>query len=65
MTTGLPFTEMIVRRIIGAVRKAGLRVTATRVAPDGTVTIFHDDAAAEPPSVEKENSESRWTDVQA
>ena len=64
MTTALPFTETIVRRIIGAVRKAGLRVTATRVAPDGTVTVFHDDVAAALPSVENDQLQSKWTDVE-
>ena len=33
----LPFTEAAITRIVRAARKAGLRVTAVRVGPDGTI----------------------------
>jgi uncharacterized protein GlcG (DUF336 family) len=63
MTKPLPFTESILRRAIAAVQKAGLRITATRVTPDGAVTIFHDDDAAAPPASKRD--QDKWLDVEA
>ena len=64
MTKPLPFTESCVRRAIAAVQKAGLPIKATSIAPDGTVTIFHDGVA--PPTASGENHEqSKWLDVEA
>jgi hypothetical protein len=39
MTKPLPFTEASIRRAINGVMKAGLRVTAIEVRPDGTVVV--------------------------
>jgi hypothetical protein len=45
VTTRLPFTEAAIRRAIAAVRKAGLPIVATKIAPDGTVRLIHDGLA--------------------
>jgi hypothetical protein len=39
MTKPLPFTEASIRRAVTGARKAGLRVTAFEVRPDGTVVV--------------------------
>jgi hypothetical protein len=40
MTKSLPFTENAVRRAVTAARKAGMKVGAIRIEPDGAVTVF-------------------------
>jgi len=50
-------------RAIAAVQKAGLAIKATSVGPDGTVTIFHDGVAAQPPSGEN-HGHAKWLDVE-
>ena len=63
MTKSLPFTEASIRRIITAVRKAGLEVNAVSVAPDGTVTVYHGVVA--PPASSQNHENSKWLDVEA
>jgi hypothetical protein len=48
MTKALPFTELAVRRAISAARKEGVPF-AISLAPDGTITIFQQQAVASPP----------------
>jgi hypothetical protein len=64
VTKPLAFTESSVRRAIAAVHKAGLPIKATSIGPDGTVTIYHDIVAAQPPSGENQG-QSKWLDVEA
>lgn len=60
MTKRLPFTELRIRRAIGAVRKTGLDVAAVEVQPDGTVTIH----TVEVPSKSRQNGkEDEWADA--
>lgn len=40
VTKSLPFTQYAVRRAVTAARKAGMKVSAISIAPDGTVTVF-------------------------
>ena len=42
MTQKLPCTQALVRRLIAAARKEGLRITAIR--PDGTILVHDGDA---------------------
>jgi hypothetical protein len=46
------------------VQKAGLAIKATSIAPDGTVTIFHD-GVAPPPASGENHEKSKWLDVEA
>jgi hypothetical protein len=62
MTKPLPFTELAICRAIAAVQKAGLPIKATSIGPDGTVTIYHEEVAAQPHSGE---NQSKWLDVEA
>jgi hypothetical protein len=62
MTKPLPFTAAAVARAIEGVRKAGLAITATSVAPDGTVTIFHYAVVAPTPPVQDDVA-SEWADM--
>lgn len=60
MTKPLPFTAAAVARAIEGVRKAGMAVTATSIAPDGTVTVHHVPVA--PPAVPTQDDEEarKW-----
>lgn len=62
MTKPLPFTAAAVARAIEGVRKAGLAITATSVAPDGTVTIFHEGVALPTPPAQIDEA-SDWKDA--
>ena len=48
MTARLPFTELALRRAIAAARKAGLRVSGTTIAPDGTITVHYGEPGIAP-----------------
>lgn len=61
MTKPLPFTENAVRRVVSAARKAGLRVNAVSVGPDGTVTAFEGIATPSPPKHDIDAAE--WADA--
>jgi hypothetical protein len=64
MTKPLPFTESRVRRVIAAVRKEGLPVSAVTVHPDGTITVHHSDAAVAPPvPLPQHDAVSKWADT--
>ena len=64
MTKPLPFTEAVVRRAISAARKEGLPISATTIAPDGSITIHHQGVA--PPVVPTQDvPSSEWEDFQA
>jgi hypothetical protein len=64
MTKPLPFTESRVRRVIAAVRKEGLPVSAVTVHPDGTVTVHHNDAAVAPSAaLLQHEAVSKWADT--
>ena len=66
MTKPLPFTESRVRRVIAAVRKEGLPVSAVTVHPDGTITVHHRDAAvASPAPLPQHAGSSEWEDIEA
>ena len=66
MTKPLPFTESRVRRVIAAVRKEGLPVSAVTVHPDGTITVHHNDAAVAPPvPLQQHACSSEWEDIEA
>jgi hypothetical protein len=55
MTTRIPFTEAALARAVRGAQRAGLRVTATSIKPDGTITIHHEPVA--PPATEVK---SKW-----
>ncbi len=60
VTKSLPFTESAVRRAVSAARKAGMKVGAISIAPDGTVTVF-EGAALDPfARPVKDASPSKW-----
>jgi hypothetical protein len=60
MTNPLPFTEAAVRRAVNAARKAGMKVGAISIAPDGTVTVFEGEPV-EPPAVPIQDAvPSKW-----
>ncbi len=63
MTKRLPFTAAAIARAIEGTRKAGLPITATSVAPDGTVTIHHQEVPV--PTVPTLNDEEarKWADA--
>jgi hypothetical protein len=61
MTKRLPFTAAAIARAIEGARKAGLPVTATSVAPDGTVTVFHTPVL--PPVKETPTIGTGWEDA--
>jgi len=64
MSPRLRFTEAAVRRATAAAQKAGLKVGAVSIAPDGTVTVFQQGIASPPPSGEN-HEKSKWLDVEA
>jgi hypothetical protein len=64
MTKPLPFTESRIRRAVAAARKSGLPITATSIAPDGTVTIHHQGLAL-PEKRFQDDAPSKWLDVEA
>jgi hypothetical protein len=64
VTKPLPFTESRVRRVIAAVRKEGLPVSAVSIHPDGTITVHHDQAAVAPPAaLPQHEAVSKWADT--
>jgi hypothetical protein len=66
VTKPLPFTESRVRRVIAAVRKEGLPVSAVTVHPDGTITVHHSDAAVAPQApLPQHAGSSEWEDIEA
>jgi hypothetical protein len=66
MTKPLPFTESRVRRVIAAVRKEGLSVSAVSIHPDGTITVYQGDAAiARAATMPQHADTSEWEDIEA
>jgi hypothetical protein len=65
MTKRLPFSEATIKRVIVAARKAGLEVSAVRIEPDGTVTVFQQAGIASPPPSDDNPDHSKWLDVEA
>jgi hypothetical protein len=63
MTKPLPFTESRVRRVIAAVRKEGLPVSAVSIHPDGTITVHGEAAIAPPVAVPQHEAVSKWADT--
>lgn len=64
MTQKLPCTQALVRRLIAAARKEGLRITAIR--PDGTILVHDGDAPLVPDATERlDGAPSRWLNVKA
>jgi hypothetical protein len=63
VTKRLPFTAAAIARAIEGARKAGVPHTATSVAPDGTITIHHQEVPA--PTVPTLNDEDarKWADA--
>jgi hypothetical protein len=59
MTKPLPFTELAVCRTVNAARKAGLKVNAVSVAPDGTITAFEGLEPPEPPK-QDDKAKQEW-----
>jgi len=60
MTKPLPFTESAVRRAVSAARKAGMKVGAIRIEPDGAVTVFEGEPLDPPAAPVKDASPSKW-----
>jgi hypothetical protein len=60
MTKALNFTESKIRRALAAIRKTGLRVVATTIAPDGSLTLHHEGASAT--VVPADTPRSKWDD---
>ena len=60
MTKPLPFTESAVRRAVSAARKAGMKVGAIRIEPDGAVTVFEGEPLAPPTAPVQGDSPSKW-----
>jgi hypothetical protein len=66
MTKPLPFTESRVRRVIAAVRKEGLSVSAVSIHPDGTVTVHQGNVAiARDAAMTQHAAPSEWEDIEA
>jgi hypothetical protein len=64
MTARLPFTAAAVARAILGAKRAGMPITATSVAPDGTVTLHHVEIAS--PTVPEPTTDaprSEWEDI--
>jgi hypothetical protein len=64
VTTRLPLTEAAIRRAIAAVRKAGLPIVATEIAPDGAVRLIHEGLAPTVAAI-KNATASKWLDADA
>jgi hypothetical protein len=65
MTKPLPFTESRVRRVIAAVRKEGLSVSAVSIQPDGTITVYQGDGGvALPAGMPQHDAVSKWADTE-
>jgi hypothetical protein len=59
MTKPLPFTENAILRAVNGVRKAGIRVGAVKIGPDGSILIL--DEALAPAVVPKQDPvPSKW-----
>jgi hypothetical protein len=63
VTAALPFKESTIRRAASAVRKAGLPIVATEIAPDGTVRLIHEGLAPPATSI-NHAATSKWLDVE-
>lgn len=61
MTAPLPFTENAIRRAVEGARKAGVRVSAVAIGPNGTITIY--DALDAKLQSEQHQSASKWADA--
>lgn len=65
MTKPLRFTQASVKRAVDGARKAGLRVGAVAVKPDGTILV-HDTGESPPPPVDTGHApRSKWEDAEA
>jgi hypothetical protein len=60
MTTRRPFTEGAIRRAVNAARKAGMKVGAISIAPDGTVTVFEGEPVGPPTYPIQDAPLSKW-----
>jgi len=60
MTKPLPFTEAAVRRALIAARKAGMKVGAISIAPDGTMTVFEGEPIEAPAVPIQDATPSKW-----
>jgi hypothetical protein len=62
MTARIPFTEAALARAVRGARRSGLAVTATTIAPDGTITIHHQPVAPPPAVPAQTEIMGKWDD---
>lgn len=59
MTKPLPFTENAIQRAVSGARKAGIKVGAIKVDPDGAITVL-DESLAPTAAPKQDRPPSKW-----